>query len=181
MAPPELGLLNFDNLCGMPLRAAVLAHHPAGEPLRCPEHGAQRLNSLAASFQAQKFPSANSYGCAGPAARASPSPAQPRPDASTPVEKPSARGGRFPSPAESAVWLHQPVRRLLADFEWIIVSGEGHTSVMAPAEQLIWDPTYWALGVSAKDALEQVFGADLSSENYTIDQEEFAFSGKQWS
>ena len=52
---------------------------------------------------------------------------------------------------------------------------------MAPAEQLIWDPTYWALGVSAKDALEQVFGADLSSENYTIDQEEFAFSGKQWS
>ena len=47
---------------------------------------------------------------------------------------------------------------------------------MASAEQLIWDPTDWALGVSAKDALEQVFGADLSSENYTIDQEEFAFS-----
>ena len=49
---------------------------------------------------------------------------------------------------------------------------------MAPAEKLIWDPTYWALGVSVKDALEQVFGADLSSENYTIDQEKFAFSGK---
>ena len=36
---------------------------------------------------------------------------------------------------------------------------------MAPAEKLIWDPTYWALGVSVKDALEQVFGADLSSEH----------------
>jgi hypothetical protein len=31
--PPQLGLLNVDNLAGMSLCAAVLAHHPAGEPL----------------------------------------------------------------------------------------------------------------------------------------------------
>ena len=69
-APPELGLLNVDNLGGMSLSAAVLAHHLAGEPLRYPEHGAQGLNNPVApqgalnsstSFRAQKFPSANSY------------------------------------------------------------------------------------------------------------------------
>jgi hypothetical protein len=36
----------------MALGAAVLAHHPAGEPLGNPEHGAQGLNSPAASFRA---------------------------------------------------------------------------------------------------------------------------------
>ena len=81
-ASPPLGLLNVDTLGGMSLSAAVLAHHPAGEPLRDPEHGAQGLNRPAASFRAQKFPSANSYGCAGPAARASPSRVRPRPGAS---------------------------------------------------------------------------------------------------
>jgi hypothetical protein len=30
---PQLGFLNVDNFAGMSLRAAVLAHHPAGEPL----------------------------------------------------------------------------------------------------------------------------------------------------
>ena len=39
-ASPELGLLYVDNLGGMSLSAAVLAHHLAGEPLRYPEHGA---------------------------------------------------------------------------------------------------------------------------------------------
>ncbi len=31
--PPQLRFLNVDNLAGMSLRAAVLAHYPAGEPL----------------------------------------------------------------------------------------------------------------------------------------------------
>jgi hypothetical protein len=31
--PPQLGFLDVDNFAGMSLRAAVLAHHPAGEPL----------------------------------------------------------------------------------------------------------------------------------------------------
>jgi hypothetical protein len=30
---PQLGFLNVDNFAGMSLRAAVLAHHPAGESL----------------------------------------------------------------------------------------------------------------------------------------------------
>jgi hypothetical protein len=30
---PQLGFLNVDNFAGMSLRAAVLAPHPAGEPL----------------------------------------------------------------------------------------------------------------------------------------------------
>lgn len=67
-------------------------------------------------------------------------------------------------------------RRLLPEFQWLVVSGKGHTAVMAPEEQLIWDPTYWALGVPAKDALEHVFGDDLSSEEYTVYPEEYAFS-----
>ena len=56
VASPELGLLNVDNLCGISLRAAVLVQHPAGEPLRYPEHGAQRLNSFAALFLLRSFP-----------------------------------------------------------------------------------------------------------------------------
>ena len=61
---PHLGLLDIVNLADVPLRAAVLAHHPEGEPLRYPEQGAQGLNSPAASFRAQKFPSANSLSIA---------------------------------------------------------------------------------------------------------------------
>ena len=51
-APPQLGLLNVDNLGGMSLSAAVLAHHLAGEPLRDPEHDPQGHNGPAASFRA---------------------------------------------------------------------------------------------------------------------------------
>ena len=91
-----------------------MAHHPAGESLGYPEHGAQGLHSPAASFRVQKFPSVNSYGFAGPAARASPSQVQPRPEASTPAEKPSARGVRFPSPVESAIWPPRPACRRTA-------------------------------------------------------------------
>ena len=111
---PQLGLLNIDSLAGMPLGSAVLARNPAGESLGYPEHGKQNLNSPAAAFQAQKFPSANSSDFAGPAARASPSPTRLPPEASTPAERPSARGARFPSPVRSAVWLPQPACRLTA-------------------------------------------------------------------
>ena len=55
---PQIGLLDVDNLAGMPLGAAVLAQHPAGKTLRYPEHGS------AASFRVQKFPSANSLSIA---------------------------------------------------------------------------------------------------------------------
>jgi len=61
---PQLGLLDADNLAAMTLGAAVLAHHPAGEPLRNPEQGAQSLNGSAAPLRAQKFPSASSLSMA---------------------------------------------------------------------------------------------------------------------
>ncbi len=59
-ARPQPGLLEVDDLSLMPVSARVLTHHPAGEPLRYPEHGGQGLNSPAASFRSQRFPSANS-------------------------------------------------------------------------------------------------------------------------
>jgi len=61
---PELGLLDLDDPAAMALGAAVLAHHPAGKPLRNPDQGAQDLNSPAATLRAQKFSSANSLGMA---------------------------------------------------------------------------------------------------------------------
>ena len=63
-ATPELGLLDIDDTATMALGAAVLADYPAGEPLGNPEHSAQNLNSSAAPFRAQKFPSANSLSIA---------------------------------------------------------------------------------------------------------------------
>lgn len=57
---PQLGLLDIDNLADMLPSAAVLAHHPAGEPLRSPAHGAQGFHSPAAAFRGQKFSSASS-------------------------------------------------------------------------------------------------------------------------
>jgi hypothetical protein len=63
-AAPELGFLDVDDTSAMALGAAVLAHHPAGEPLGNPEQDAQGLNSPAAPLRAQKFPSANSLSIA---------------------------------------------------------------------------------------------------------------------
>jgi hypothetical protein len=60
-AAAQLGLLKGDHLAAMALGTAVLAHHPAGGPLRCPEPSAQGLHGPAAAFLAQKFPSANSH------------------------------------------------------------------------------------------------------------------------
>jgi len=67
-------------------------------------------------------------------------------------------------------------RRLMPDFDWVVVSAERHTAVMAPAEQLIWDMSYFALDVSAQDALETMFGDDLTSQDYELFEEEYAFS-----
>jgi len=78
---PQLGLLNVNDPAAMALGAAVLAHNSAGEPLRNPEQGAQGINSPATPLRAQKFPSASSYGFAGPAARAWLSPARLLPEA----------------------------------------------------------------------------------------------------
>lgn len=47
---------------------------------------------------------------------------------------------------------------------------------LTPAEQLIFDPTYFAMNVSAQSALHSVFGPDLSSSDLEIFEEEYAFS-----
>jgi hypothetical protein len=44
-ATPELALVQIDDLSPMAMSAPGLTHHPAGEPLRFPENGAQVLNS----------------------------------------------------------------------------------------------------------------------------------------
>ena len=67
-------------------------------------------------------------------------------------------------------------RRLMPDLDWIVVSADKHTAVMAPAEQLIWDPTYAAMNVSAQSTLHTLFGKDLDSDDYEIYQDEYAFS-----
>ena len=67
-------------------------------------------------------------------------------------------------------------RRLMPDLDWVVVSAEKHTMVCAPSEQLIFDPTYFAMDVSAQSALHSVFGPDLSNAEHEIFEEEYAFS-----
>ena len=67
-------------------------------------------------------------------------------------------------------------RRLMPDLDWVVVSAEKHTAVMAPAEQLIWDPTYFAMDVSAHSTLHTLFGKDLDDTDYDLFPEEYAFS-----
>ena len=67
-------------------------------------------------------------------------------------------------------------RRLMPDLEWVVVSAEKHTAVMAPAEQLIWDPTYFAMEVSAHSTMHTLFGKDLDSTDYDLYEDEYAFS-----
>ena len=67
-------------------------------------------------------------------------------------------------------------RRLMPDLDWCVVSAERHTAVMAPAEQLIWDPTYFAMDVSAHSTLHTLFGKDLDDTDYDLFPEEYAFS-----
>ena len=61
---PQLGLLKIDDLADMALAAAVLAHHAADPPLRCPVALLQDRDGPAPAFRAQKFPSANSLSMA---------------------------------------------------------------------------------------------------------------------
>ncbi|WP_254980541.1 hypothetical protein [Cyanobium sp. ATX 6A2] len=63
-AVPELALLDRDDLAGVALRAAVLAHQPAGQAFRGPVTLLQSLDGSAPAFRAQKLPSANCYCCA---------------------------------------------------------------------------------------------------------------------
>jgi len=57
----EIGLLKVNDFAAMALGAAVLAHHPADEAFRSPVTLLQGHNGPAATFRAQKFPSARSY------------------------------------------------------------------------------------------------------------------------
>jgi hypothetical protein len=70
---PELGLLQVEDLAAMAVRAAVLAHHSAGQAFRGPvtllqDHdGPVALRGAlcsATAFRAQKFPSARSLSIA---------------------------------------------------------------------------------------------------------------------
>ncbi len=63
-AMPELCLLNIDNLAGMALGAPVPPHHPADETIRSPVTLLQDRDSAAATYRAQKFPSARSLSIA---------------------------------------------------------------------------------------------------------------------
>ena len=67
-------------------------------------------------------------------------------------------------------------RKLMPDLDWIVVSAEKHTMICCPEQQLIFDETYFAMGVSAQSALHTVFGSDLSSTDYEIFEEEYPFS-----
>ena len=68
-------------------------------------------------------------------------------------------------------------RKLMPDLEWIVASAPKHTMVVAPEEHLIFDMSYFALGVSAETALKQVFGDDFSHpDEVTFFLEEYAFS-----
>jgi hypothetical protein len=58
---PELALLDRDDLAGMSLGAAVLAHQPADLAFRGPVTLLQDHDSPTKAFRAQKFPSARSY------------------------------------------------------------------------------------------------------------------------
>jgi len=51
-AMPELGLLQVDDLAAMAVRAAVLAHHPAGQAFRGPVTLLQDHDGPAAAFRA---------------------------------------------------------------------------------------------------------------------------------
>jgi len=96
----ELCLLNVEGLAGMALGAAVLAHNPAGEPLRSPVTLPMDRDGPAPVLQAQKFPSGRSLSiafCSSTSAR-------------------SSSDGRSPSPAESATWPpRHAFRRIAAD------------------------------------------------------------------
>ena len=67
-------------------------------------------------------------------------------------------------------------RKLMPDLDWIVVSADKHTMVCCPEQQLIFDETYFAMGVSAQSALHSVFGSDLSSTDHEIFEEEYPFS-----
>ena len=67
-------------------------------------------------------------------------------------------------------------RLLMPEHDWIVVSAPRHTAVMAPDAQLIWDPSYFAMNVSAQAALESVFGSDFTSNDYELHIDEYPLS-----
>ncbi|QNI53382.1 hypothetical protein SynBIOSE41_00850 [Synechococcus sp. BIOS-E4-1] len=67
-------------------------------------------------------------------------------------------------------------RELMPEHDWVVVSAEKHTMVMAPEAQLIWDMSFYAMGVDAQSALEQTFGEDLDNTDYDLYEDDFSFS-----
>lgn len=55
----------------------------------------------------------------------------------------------------------QVAKRLLPEYNWIILSGELHSTVVAPEAKLIFDMQYSALQVSERTGLEMIFGESL--------------------
>jgi hypothetical protein len=58
---PQLSLLDRDDLGRMALSAAVLPHHSAHQPFRCPVTLLQDRDGPPTALRAQKFPSARSH------------------------------------------------------------------------------------------------------------------------
>ena len=68
-------------------------------------------------------------------------------------------------------------QRLMTEYDWNIIISDMHTMVCCPEHQLIWDPTYAAMQVSAQSKLHTVFGEELDGTDYEFCQpEEFEWS-----
>ena len=69
-------------------------------------------------------------------------------------------------------------QRLMPEHDWIVVSARAaFHGLLSQKHNLIWDPTYFAMEVSAQSALHTVFGEDLSSTDYTTyEPEEFEWT-----
>jgi len=53
---PQVGLVDIDDLAGMPLGAAVLAYHLAGKPLRYPDLARRAATTVRSSSGLRSFP-----------------------------------------------------------------------------------------------------------------------------
>ena len=57
----------------------------------------------------------------------------------------------------------QVAKQLFPDLDWIVVSGNLHSTVVAPEEKLCFDLQYVALQVSLKGGFEMLFGKDFNN------------------
>lgn len=65
-------------------------------------------------------------------------------------------------------WFCQPnlvlAQHLFPDYTWVIVNSPRHSSVVCFEERVVFDLTYFYLGVSMEDCLTMLFGDDYSGE-----------------